>query len=399
MVDNGSWRRRLRREYGVPGWVLWLLAAVVVIVLIVLAFTHRKDIAAALHLGRPPAAAQAPQPAASLPPEPQKLLTANDGPAFHAVPPPPKAGTRASAPKPAPRSPAPTVPRRPASPRTGTPVVAQPRVPSGPCTPGTALVWRHSGGDPYAQNEKEAYSDAKLDTMLACNGIPREDWAAIKQYVRNADNGAKVVLKEGGHFATMMSGNGHMFRNGTVAIPGGQRALEFDVEVNGHRYILVLPFGCWNWIVLETPLIQPPDSDCITLSFNAEEGGHVRWGIGSAEGPVPPDWCNAQREGEGPWHAWWGECDWCKPALAYIQRILGPSARVYHRYYYPVKERHQTLRFSRDIYRQVVYICLEHANNGGRSCGVYMRPEDWKGRTHVEIPDSLWREDNGDCPH
>ena len=68
-----------------------------------------------------------------------------------------------------------------------------------------------------------------------------------------------------------------------------------------------------------------------------------------------------------------------------------------HRHLYSTKELRQTLRFSDAVQNAVVSVCLEDAD-GKRTCGVYMRPEDWKSRTQVEIPDPMWKWDDANCP-
>lgn len=146
----------------------------------------------------------------------------------------------------------------------------------------------------------------------------------------------------------------------------------------------------------------PVKEKCVELVFNAPIGGHVRWGMGTTSGPLPPDECNAQRQDNLAWTSWYGECDICIPAIGYIRGILGGSAQVPHKYLYPITHTRQTLRFSTEVWNKVVYICLE---DGGivagqkieiNTCGVYMRPQDWQGRYRVEIPDSMWVV--GKCP-
>jgi hypothetical protein len=156
---------------------------------------------------------------------------------------------------------------------------------------------------------------------------------------------------------------------------------------------------CFNWSWALAPTIAPvAREECVEITFfRAPVGGHVRWGVGTRTGPLPPDACNAQRQGDESWTAWYGECDVCVPALGLIGRFLGGSAQVPHKYLYPVTHEKQTLRFSKAIWQDVVYICLEFQDRTD-TCGVYMRPQDWKGRHRVELPDELWRKNDGNCP-
>ena len=152
-------------------------------------------------------------------------------------------------------------------------------------------------------------------------------------------------------------------------------------------------------VVATAPQPQPvPKSadKCVELSFGADVGGKVRWGIASSSGPMPPSSCNAQKQDDGPWTAWAGQCDDCVGAIGYIRGILGRAAEIFHKYLYGVTARQQTLRFSTAVWSDVVYICLER-KDGKRSCGVYMRPNDWKGRYSVSIPDNSWIGDEN-CP-
>jgi hypothetical protein len=165
----------------------------------------------------------------------------------------------------------------------------------------------------------------------------------------------------------------------------------------------ILAGDCGNIVgVLVQPIppkVRTPieKNKCVELAFTAPVGGYVRWGDATTNGPLPPDECNAQRQDDGLWTSWYGECDICFPAIDYIHGILGDSALIPHKYLYPVTAKKQTLRFSTSVWNTVVYICLEDAN-GVRTCGVYMRPQDWHGRFHVDIPDTLWVS-AGDCPH
>ena len=199
-----------------------------------------------------------------------------------------------------------------------------------------------------------------------------------------------------GELPVLQSPDGRPYRKGSVAETA--KAFSWAWNYEGKTYVLYLPLVCFNWSWTFGP---PPATvaleECVELSFNAPTDGHVRWGVGSISGPLLPDKCNAQRQDGGEWNAWYGECDICAAALDYIDGVLGSSAAVPHKYLYPVIRTKQTLRFSTAIWNMVVYVCLEDAN-GLRTCGVYMRPEDWKGRHHVEIPDSLWLWDEKNCP-
>ncbi|MEK7114231.1 MAG: hypothetical protein AAB850_01640 [Patescibacteria group bacterium] len=161
----------------------------------------------------------------------------------------------------------------------------------------------------------------------------------------------------------------------------------------------ILDVDCGN-IVAPRPIkseapVSPPIKRCVELVFNAPIGGHVRWGIGTLAGrALLADECNAQRQDDGSWVSWYGECDICTPAIGYIRGAIGGTAQVFQKFLYPVMHTKQTLRFSTEIWTNLAYVCLDAS--GTQSCGVYMRPQDWKDRYRVEIPDALWVW--GNCP-
>ena len=162
---------------------------------------------------------------------------------------------------------------------------------------------------------------------------------------------------------------------------------------------MYLPYVCfnWSWTYGPAPVAVVAVEKCVELVFNAPVGMKVRWGAATTTGPFPLSLCNAQREGNGTWLPWHGQCDTCPFAIEYIRRILGDATQMPHRHLYSTKELRQTLRFSDAVQNAVVSVCLEDAD-GKRTCGVYMRPEDWKSRTQVEIPDPMWKWDDANCP-
>ena len=132
---------------------------------------------------------------------------------------------------------------------------------AGSCKPGNtgqAFNWRVSGANPYARSEAEAFSDVKLDQMLTCFSVKKEHWAEIKRKVRDTSNGRSITLKPGDAVGDMMFGNGQMVANVVVQIPGGQRGLLFELEMeDGTRYDFVVPLGCWNWTLMRKASLPP----------------------------------------------------------------------------------------------------------------------------------------------
>jgi hypothetical protein len=293
-------------------------------------------------------------------------------------------------------------------------VRAMPETPAARHTPG---AWDRWNIDPYATDKVMACQLARL----AIDGfhMPTAVKTHFKRVVGTTCTGGKSVwITPGQQFEEMWSGSGLLgrlmvgkipvtespdgrpYRSGAVA--EAANALEWSYTHGGRTYILDLPFVCFNWAwrfgatVASPPPAKPSTpkapSSCRTISYNGPVGGQARWGDASTDGPLPASACNALQQGGGVWEAWYGHCDWCQGAIGYIRSILGSNAEIYHKFLYRVRERRQTLRFSTAVTTDVVYICLEDAD-GRQSRGVYVRPEDWVGKTHIEIPDSMWQVD------
>jgi hypothetical protein len=148
------------------------------------------------------------------------------------------------------------------------------------------------------------------------------------------------------------------------------------VYANKHTGRPVFKVKCANpGIVPVKPLPPPPKPPCVTISFNARVGGWVKPDIG----PVKPSVCNAQKQGNGPWVAWHGECTSCG-------------------YMYRVTDERQTFRFDRSVVETEVSFCRLSEHRTVSSCKVRVLPEHWKGRSHIDISDSFWRLDDGNCP-
>lgn len=261
--------------------------------------------------------------------------------------------------------------------------------------------WQHFGAAPYASSRDEAMQTR--ESAFQKLGLPSQ---VVKLLIEETKKpGEKIRLVNGDRLSAMMSKGSIVHRNVTVAfvkppISGKMEyaapAEKWQVTWQGKVFIVILPEVCNNWSSIAGPPL-PPAKKCVELVFSAPVGGHVRWGVGTTTGPLPPDECNAQRQDSMAWTSWYGECDYCIPAIGYIRGILGGSAQIPHKYLYPVTHTKQTLRFSTEVWSKVVYICLEDAS-GRQTCGVYMRPVDWQGRYRVDIPDSLWITDSGNCP-
>ena len=270
--------------------------------------------------------------------------------------------------------------------------------------------WQHFGADPYAKTREEAMQTR--ESAFSAMGLPE---SVIADFLRATEKpGEKIRLVNGDHLVAMMSKGGVVHRDAVVAFakPPVSGKMEYaapaekwQISWEGKIYSIVLPEICHNWGYGWTPAPIPPTcpecpkpvvEKCVELSFNASVGGKVRWGVASNHGPLPPSVCNAQRQGDGPWTAWAGWCDDCIGAIDYIRGVIGGKGEIYHKYLYPVTATRQTLRFSTAVWADLVYICLEDAN-GKRTCGVYMRPQDWKSSYNVNIQDVFWISD-ADCP-
>lgn len=277
-------------------------------------------------------------------------------------------------------------------------------------------VWRHWGAAPYASSKEEACRKApqaidgfdipafvkgefKRQVGSACSS--KEVWLVPHQPLEEMWSGGakphvmkKVTVAE---LPVAKSPDGRSYRKGAVAQTAKAQSWLFVHE--GKAYVLYLPDVCfnWAWSIVDLPTTtEVARENCVEVTFNVPTGGKVRWGVGTITGPLLPNACNAVRQGNGPWLSWYGECELCIPAIGYIAASFGGKAEVPHKYYYPTTASRQTLRFPRAIWSALVYLCLEDAD-AVQTCGVYIRPQDWNGRVHIVLPDSLWRWD-GNCP-
>ncbi|MFA5942078.1 MAG: hypothetical protein WC798_00155 [Candidatus Paceibacterota bacterium] len=261
--------------------------------------------------------------------------------------------------------------------------------------------WEHFGADPYAKTRAEAMRTR--ESAFRKLGFPEP---VLRLFMEETQKpGERVRLTVGDKLSSMLSHKGAIVRKDVVVAFGSPTkgmeyaapAEEWQVPWEGRVFILILPEVCYNWSA-KVPVIDIFGSQekCVELSFNAQPGGFVRWGDASNDGPLPPSACNAQKQGDGPWQTWYGKCDDCVGAIEYIRGILGSGAEIPHKYFYSVIAPRQTLRFSEAVWKDVVYICQEYAD-GKRTCGVYMRPQDWQGSHAVAIKDSFWISD-ANCP-
>lgn len=271
--------------------------------------------------------------------------------------------------------------------------------------------WKHFGTAKFAETREDAM--LRRREAFQCLGLPPD--VIEKAMKATAEHkGEKVRLVNEQYLDAMLSTN--CVKNSNVLIAfvkppmGGMEysapAEQWEIKGDdGNIYLIFLPEVCNNWAFrMVIPIRKDP---CVELTFRIPEGAtnaHVRWGVASNDGPLPPSACNAQKEGNGSWKAWYGECDECVPAYGYIRRTMGASATVPHRYYYKATAREQTIRFSTHIWDRLGYVCLEYTLNGRvvHTCGVYVPPGEgngaWQRRHAVDIADSLWLVDNGKCP-
>ena len=274
--------------------------------------------------------------------------------------------------------------------------------------------WIHFGAAKYADTRESAM--ATKDKAFKCLGLPQGVIDLLDK--ETLKPGAEAHVTNGDHLIAMLSKGCVVHHNVHVAFDKPPVAnMDFSapgekwsVTYNGNVYSVGRWDICNNWsiisivpvsppvpVVTRTIVIRPPPERCVDISFNAPTNGYVRWGVGSVDGPLPPSACNAQKQGDDAFSAWYGQCDVCTAAMSFLKRWLGEDVVIPHKYYYAVTSTRQTIRFSTAVLTKVVYVCLETAEHQ-RSCGVYMRPQDWNGRTHVPFDDSLWRFTGGNCP-
>jgi len=278
--------------------------------------------------------------------------------------------------------------------------------------------WQHFGADPYAKTRTEAMQTR--ESAFRAMGLSAP---VITEFLRATEkSGEKIRLVNGDHLSVMLSKGSIVHRDVVVAftrppISGRMEyaapAEKWQISLEGKIYSVVLPEICYNWSYNWMPAPPPPPPtpakatpplpervlktvvNCVEISFDALIGGRARWGVASNHGPLPPSICNAQRQDNGRWTAWTGECPDCVPGnWGTIHEVLGEKAEVPHKYLYSVTSERQTLRFSEDIWEDGVYVCLEYPD-GTRTRGVYIWPQDWKEHHRFFIPDRFWERSDG----
>lgn len=281
-------------------------------------------------------------------------------------------------------------------------------------------LWENWGAAPYALSLGEAYKKAPeaingFDIPLAVKKHFTENPALIRNGGKEVWLTPDMTLEEMWSGKDLKHPTAYVMQRRTVAklpvfkSPDGRRyrpgavfetarAFSWECVYEGQTYVLYLPYVCFNWAWAFGPPPVPEPDRCVEISFNAPVGGKVRWGVASVNGPLLPSICNAQQQGEGPWTAWVGQCDACIRTLGsmmFIRTILGGEVDIPHKFVYSVTEERQILRFTTDIWTDVVYICLEYLD-GSRTMGVYIRPQDWqKDQYEFFIQDRFWKSDEG----
>lgn len=264
----------------------------------------------------------------------------------------------------------------------------------------SAATWRHFGADKAYTSREAAIAD--VPRVLRQAGYPERAITLLTEAMKHP--GVRTHVTNDMKLDFMRSGKSALWRDVLVQFdkPPVKERMEYSapteewsVDVDGVTWTVGIPDVCNNTYGKRTPArsvaLVATKKKCVELVFNALVGGKFRWGYATTSGPLPPDECNAQQQGDGPWTSWFGACESCIPPTdGFIQKTFGPKATVPFRFMVPVTDRRQTLRFSTEVWTRMVYLCLEDAV-GKQTCGVlYVRLEDWKNRHRVEIADELW---------
>lgn len=298
---------------------------------------------------------------------------------------------------------------------------------AGPVLAEDSTEWKKWNASPFAKTYVEACQKAPdavrgfslpqkvtehfiSELTSFCEGSKKEVWLVPNMRLEQMWSGATksrpahlMNQVSVGELPVSKSPDGRPYRKNAVAETA--RAYAWSFEYEGKTYTLYLPFVCfnWSWAYEEKPQASAKEA-CVEIVFSVPPTAHVRWGVATTNGPLPPSECNAQKEGDGRWEAWHGMCAECTAAnISFISQFLVGGVEVPHKYLYPVRESKQILRFSRSVMNAVVYICLTDRGVADsktydlQTCGVYVRPEDWKS-DRVEIPRSFWIWDTAKCP-
>ena len=277
-------------------------------------------------------------------------------------------------------------------------------------------MWDEFGIKPFASSFAEAC--AKAPVAIDGMSLSQEDKDAFKQKLgSDCEGGIEEWITPDMTFKDMWSGGTppHVIHDFPVArlyvaqSPSGRPYREesvaqavfawtWTIQTNEGEKKLVLPKVCFNWSLLIV-------TQCVAIAFTPPPQGparvKARWMIGSGSPDLlPPNACSAQRQGTDPWSVWLGQCDVCAvdaDFLGFMEEILHRPVWVNHTYLYAVTSEQQALRFPLSVKNDVVRICLEYDDNTA-TCGVYVRPEDWAGKTTIDISDDMWSVDSGNCP-
>ncbi len=295
--------------------------------------------------------------------------------------------------------------------------------PNAACSYEEDANWKNWGAAPYGPTSAAALSNEKIDWWLKCSSLPKHLHAKAKAMMQANPKGQRLayitpdmVLPEMASAADREHKTQFIMRNVDVAriaviygrftaAKGIVQAAEVPVwdivdDETGDVYTIGDPFVCGNLSIIAIKRLG-----CITVGFNAEVDGYFRMHMGSSTGPMPASVCNAfkQDADDGTstgFYGWEGQCDTCVADRNYYSRYHGPKTVVTNKYLVKVVKKRITVRLDKAAWEKSLGICLEY-RDGAQSCGVYIHPSgprSWDKRTHVPIPDTMWYEDNGNCP-
>ncbi|MES2226039.1 MAG: hypothetical protein V4480_04515 [Patescibacteria group bacterium] len=256
--------------------------------------------------------------------------------------------------------------------------------------------WHNWGAAPFAPNERDAFSDAKIDKFLAdaMNGpthLSAQCAVDLKAEIRAHPDGKIVYLDPDDRLAMMESRDGPMYDVPVAALPVSSspnvvkaaRAREYRVKCGDQIVVAVVPFICGNWSIyfIKTETSQ---EGCAVIELSTEDAtdkhsqdvsiGFAEYGYYS-----PATLCNGYREvGQTKW---WPMPVRCPTANCYdaidreigMQRVQSGGWLVRPGASYEVLVPKYVATSTTNLW----HFCLRRKNSRENACGVMVRHDDY----------------------
>lgn len=244
--------------------------------------------------------------------------------------------------------------------------------------------WKHFGTDPYAATRAEAMRTR--ESAFRSMGLPAP---VIAKFMRVTEKpGEKVRIVNGDKFSAMMSRNGVVHRDVTVAfvappVSGKMEyaapAEQWQVVWEGKVFTVLLPEICNNWSYKWAG--RDIALACASVEFFVKPGDEVRFAVLSRNRlPASACWQLCDGDDCSMFPSPCDTCDWVGP-LSVIPTGFMPL----HTGKYVARAEHQVLRFPREVMSNYIALCDERKGLGQSDSWV-VQPSAWQDRMVVQVP-------------